>query len=93
MHPLIQEIEKAQRKESVPEFGAGDTVRVHVKVVEGGKELVQIFEGTVIFRKAGLSRSAFMVRKIINGYGVERTFLLHSPRVELHLVSRCQPWG
>ena len=49
MHPLIQEIEKAQRKESVPDFGPGDTVRVHVKVVEGGKERIQIFEGTVIF--------------------------------------------
>ena len=67
MHPLIQEIEKAQRKDSVPEFGPGDTVRVHVKVVEGGKERIQIFEGTVIFRKEGLSRAAFMVRKISNG--------------------------
>ena len=88
MHPLIQEIEKAQRKESVPDFGPGDTVRVHVKVVEGGKERVQIFEGTVIFRKKGLSRSAFMVRKISNGYGVERTFLLHSPRVDKIEVTR-----
>jgi len=88
MHPLIQEIERAQRKENVPSFGPGDTVRVHVKVVEGGKERVQIFEGTVIFRKEGLSRAAFMVRKISNGYGVERTFLIHSPRVDKIEVTR-----
>ena len=88
MHPLIQEIEKAQRKDGVPDFGPGDTVRVHVKVVEGGKERIQIFEGTVIFRKEGLSRAAFMVRKISNGYGVERTFLIHSPRVDKIEVTR-----
>jgi len=90
MHPLIMEIEKAQRKEAeaVPQFGSGDTVRVHVKVVEGGKERIQIFEGTVIYRKEGLSRAAFMVRKISNGYGVERTFLLHSPRVDRIEVTR-----
>jgi len=88
MHPLIQEIEKAQRKESVPDFGPGDTVRVHVKVVEGGKERIQVFEGTVLSRKEGLSRACFLVRKISNGYGVERTFLLHSPRVDRIEVTR-----
>jgi large subunit ribosomal protein L19 len=88
MHPLIQEIEKSQRKESVPDFGPGDTVRVHVRIVEGGKERVQIFEGTVIYRKEGLSRAAFMVRKVSNGYGVERTFLIHSPRVDKIEVTR-----
>jgi large subunit ribosomal protein L19 len=88
MHPLIQEIEKAQQKESVPNFGPGDTVRVHVKVVEGGKERVQIFEGTVLGRKEGSSRASFLVRKISNGFGVERSFLIHSPRVEKIEVTR-----
>ncbi|MGO8671721.1 MAG: 50S ribosomal protein L19 [Capsulimonadaceae bacterium] len=88
MHPLVQEIEKAQLKASVPQFGPGDTVRVHVKVVEGGKERVQVFEGTVISRKEGGSRSSFLVRKISNGYGVERSFLLHSPRVDKIEVTR-----
>ena len=88
MHPLIQEIEKAQLKESVPTFGPGDTVRVHVKVIEGGKERVQVFEGTVISKKEGGSRAAFTVRKISNGYGVERSFLLHSPRIDKIEVTR-----
>jgi large subunit ribosomal protein L19 len=88
MHPLVQEIEKAQLKESVPDFGPGDTVRVHVKVVEGGKERIQVFEGTVLGRKEGGARASFLVRKISNGYGVERSFLLHSPRVEKIEVTR-----
>ena len=88
MHPLVQEIEKAQRKESVPQFGPGDTVRVHVRVVEGGKERVQVFEGTVLGRKEGGPRSSFLVRKISNGFGVERSFLIHSPRLEKIEVTR-----
>lgn len=89
MHPLIQAIEKAQLKEGgVPDFGPGDTVRVHVKVVEGGKERIQVFEGTVIRRIEGGSRAAFLVRKISNGFGVERSFLLHSPRVDKIEVTR-----
>ena len=88
MHPLIQEIEKSQRKESVPDFGPGDTVRVHVRVVEGGKERIQIFEGTVLGRKEGSSRASFLVRKISNGFGVERSFLIHSPRVDKIEVTR-----
>lgn len=88
MHPLIQEIEKAQRKESVPDFGPGDTVRVHVKVVEGGKERIQIFEGTVLGRKEDGARASFLVRKISNGFGVERSFLIHSPRIEKIEVPR-----
>ncbi|MCW3060358.1 MAG: rplS [Capsulimonas sp.] len=88
MHPLIQEIENAQKKESVPQFGPGDTVRVHVKVIEGGKERTQIFEGVVIGNKEGSSRASFLVRKISNGFGVERSFLLHSPRVEKIEVTR-----
>lgn len=88
MHPLIQEIEKSQMKESVPQFGPGDTVRVHVKVVEGGKERIQVFEGTVLSRKEGASRACFLVRKISNGFGVERSFLIHSPRIEKIEVTR-----
>ncbi len=90
MHPLIQEIEKSQRKDqaSIPDFGPGDTVRVHVRVVEGGKERIQVFEGTVIGRKEGASRASFLVRKISNGFGVERSFLLHSPRVDRIEVTR-----
>ena len=83
MHPLIAEIEKSQRKESVPLFEAGDNVRVHVKVVEGGKERVQVFEGMVIATKQGNdTRDSFTVRKQSNGVGVERVFLLNSPRIE-----------
>ncbi|MBV9849906.1 MAG: 50S ribosomal protein L19 [Armatimonadetes bacterium] len=88
MHPLVQEIEQAQRKESVPSFGPGDTVRVHVKVIEGGKERIQVFEGTVLSRKEGGSRSSFLVRKISGGYGVERSFLMHSPRLDRIEVTR-----
>jgi large subunit ribosomal protein L19 len=88
MHPLIQAIEKNQLKPSVPDFGPGDTVRVHVKVIEGGKERIQVFEGTVISHKEGGSRSSFLVRKISNGFGVERAFLVHSPRVDKIEVTR-----
>jgi large subunit ribosomal protein L19 len=89
MHPLIAEIERAQAKESVPLFDAGDTVRVHVKVVEGGKERVQVFEGVVIATKQGnVARDCFTVRKISSGVGVERVFLLHSPRIDKIEVTR-----
>jgi len=88
MHPLIQEIERSQMKPTVPNFGPGDTVRVHVKVVEGGKERVQVFEGTVLSRKEGASRACFLVRKISNGFGVERSFLVHSPRIDKIEVTR-----
>ncbi len=84
MHPIIQEIENSQRKETVPDFGAGDTVRV----LEGGKERIQIFEGTVISRKEGASRACFLVRKISNGFGVERSFFIHSPRLDRIEVTR-----
>jgi large subunit ribosomal protein L19 len=83
MHPLIAEIEKAQRKQSNPSFEAGDNVRVHVRVIEGGKERIQVFEGMVIATKQGNdARDSFTVRKQSNGVGVERVFLLNSPRVD-----------
>ena len=78
---VIEQLEREQMKPEVPEFGPGDTVRVHVKVVEGGKERIQVFEGIVIGRKNGGSRSTFTVRKISSGIGVERKFPVHSPRI------------
>jgi len=66
----------------VPAFGPGDTVRVHLKIVEGGRERIQAFEGIVIARKGGGLRETFTVRRISHGVGVERIFLLHSPRIE-----------
>jgi len=81
MSTIIQEIEKAQLKAEKPEFGVGDTVKVHVRVIEGGKERIQVFEGVVISKRHDSSRETFIVRKISHGIGVERTFLLNSPRV------------
>ena len=78
----------ATPRDDRPEFGSGDTVRVHAKVVEGDKERIQVFEGVVIrVRNKGLS-SNFTVRKIASGVGVERTFPLHSPRVDKIEVTR-----
>jgi large subunit ribosomal protein L19 len=82
MSTIIDELERSQTKESVPLFRAGDSVRVYAKVIEGGKERLQMFEGVVIARRGTLSRTAFTVRKISHQIGVERTFLLHSPRVD-----------
>ncbi|MCT6892729.1 MAG: 50S ribosomal protein L19 [Lactobacillaceae bacterium] len=82
MNPIIEEITKEQKKTDIPKFKAGDTIRVHAKIVEGKRERIQIFEGVVIKRKGGNSISAtYTVRKISSGIGVERTFPLHSPRV------------
>lgn len=75
-------IERDQMKKKLPDFTPGDTVRVHVKVVEGGRERVQAFEGVVIGRKGGGIRETFTVRRISHGVGVERTFPLHSPRID-----------
>lgn len=85
---IIDQLEREQLREDVPSFGPGDTVRVHVRVVEGGKERIQVFEGTVIGQKDGSSRAAFTVRKISNGVGVERVFPLHSPRIAKIEVTR-----
>jgi len=79
---VLQTIEAQQMKANVPAFRAGDTVRVHVRVVEGEKERVQIFEGAVIARKGGAVRETFTVRKVSYGIGVERVFPLHSPMLE-----------
>ncbi len=75
-------VERTQQKTKLPEFGPGDTVRVHFKVVEGGRERVQPFEGVVVARRGGGLREMLTVRRIAHGVGVERIFPLHSPRLE-----------
>jgi len=88
MNP-IEAIEREQLRDDIPVFKAGDSVRVHVKVVEGEKERIQVFAGVVIGRKNGAVRSSFTVRKVSYGVGVERTFPLHSPRIErIEVVTR-----
>ena len=77
----ITQIEKGYTKDNVPEFKAGDTVKVHVKIREGDKERIQVFQGTVISRRGGGTNQTFTVRKISSGIGVERVFSLHSPNV------------
>ena len=66
----------------MPEFRPGDTIKVHIRIIEGNKERVQVFQGVVIKRKRGLMNATFTVRKISHGVGVEKTFALHSPRIE-----------
>ncbi len=77
----LHEIEKAQMRDDIPDFGPGDTVRVHVKVREGEKERIQVFEGVVIGRKGGGVRESFTVRKVSYSIGVERVFPVHSPGI------------
>lgn len=84
----LQQVELPYLKTDVPEFRAGDTVKVHVRVVEGEKERVQIFEGVVIARRGGGTREMFTVRKFSGGVGVERIFPLHSPSVSRIEVTR-----
>ena len=86
--PLIQEIEQAQLKTDVPQFGAGDTVTVQVKVKEGTRERLQAFQGVVIARRNRGLNSAFTVRKVSPGVGVERVFQLHSPIIDSIEVNR-----
>lgn len=78
---IIDAIQKEQFKDNVPEFSAGDTVKVHVKVVEGKNERIQIFEGVVLRRTGSGINENFTVRKVSQGVGVERIFPIHSPRV------------
>src|SRR5690606_18205359 len=84
----LQLLESAQLRDDLPDFRAGDTVKVHVRVVEGGRERIQIFEGVVIARNGGGARASFTVRKISFGVGVERVFPLHSPIIDRIEVSR-----
>jgi large subunit ribosomal protein L19 len=78
---LIKAVEKEYLKDDLPEFRAGDTVKVHVKVVEGSNERIQVFEGVVLRRMGSGISERFTVRKVTQGIGVERTFPIHSPRI------------
>lgn len=79
---LIRQIESEQTRSDLPDFSPGDSVRVHVKIVEGARERTQVFEGIVIKRQGGGLRETFTVRRVTYGVGVERTFPLHSPKIE-----------
>jgi large subunit ribosomal protein L19 len=85
---FIKMIEEEQMKKDLPDFRPGDTVRVHVRVVEGTRERIQVYEGVVIKIKGGGLRETFTVRRVTYGVGVERTFPLHSPRVDKIEVAR-----
>ena len=85
---IIEVLEQEQLRSDIPDFRAGDTVKVYVKVVEGSRERVQMFEGVVIARSGGGVRETFTVRRVSYGVGVERTFPLPSPRIEKIEVAR-----
>ena len=87
-NPLVENVEKAHLKSDVPQFTVGDTVDVHTRIVEGDKERVQIFSGTVIMRKGKGINETFTVRRIVNNEGVERIFPLHSPFIAKVVVKR-----
>src|ERR1700743_3063471 len=82
MHTAIAELEQAQLRDDVPVFRPGDTLRVHVRVKEGNRSRIQVFQGVVIRRQGGGVRETSAVRKISDGVGVERTFPVHSPSIE-----------
>ncbi len=85
---ILRAIEAQQIKADLPDFGAGDTVKVHIKVTEGKRERIQIFEGVIIKRQGGGIRETFTVRKISFGVGIEKTFPVHSPMIERIEVTR-----
>jgi large subunit ribosomal protein L19 len=85
---IVQEITKQQLRTDLPSFRPGDTLKVHVKVIEGSRERIQLFEGVVIKRRGGGISETFTVRKISYGVGVERTFPLHSPKIDKIQVAR-----
>lgn len=88
VNPLIAKITESQLRNDIPDFRAGDSVRVHARIVEGSRERIQIFEGVVIKRRGEGISEIYTVRKISNGIGVERTFPLHTPRVDKIEVTR-----
>ncbi len=89
MNPIIDELEKTYMAKEVPNLNPGDTVRVFVRIIEGNKERTQAFEGTVIKKHGSGINKTITVRKIFQGVGVERVFLLHSPRIEkINIVRR-----
>jgi large subunit ribosomal protein L19 len=89
MHTLIQEIEKAAMRADVPAFRPGDTLKVHVRVTEGNRSRIQVFQGVVIRRQGAGARETFTVRKVSYSVGVERTFPLNSPSIDkIEIVTR-----
>jgi len=91
LHPMqiTDAVERAQLRDDLPSFRPGDTVKVHVRVVEGGRERIQVFQGAVIRRQGGGLRETFTVRKVSFGVGVERTFPVHSPSIaKVELIIR-----
>ena len=85
---IIEVLEQEQLRSDIPEFRAGDTVKVHAKIVEGNRERIQVFEGVVISRSGSGVRENFTVRRVSYGVGVERTFPVHSPRIDKIEVAR-----
>ncbi|MDD2463272.1 MAG: 50S ribosomal protein L19 [Desulfobulbus sp.] len=79
---ILDKIDMEQMRFDMPDFRPGDTVKVHIRIIEGNKERVQVFQGVVLKRKRGTMNATFTVRKISHGVGVEKTFALHSPRIE-----------
>ena len=82
MSTIIDRINQEQMRMDHPDFRPGDTVKVHIRIIEGSKERVQMFQGVVIMRKRGTMDASYTVRKISHGIGVEKTFALHNPRIE-----------
>jgi len=82
MHTVIADIEQAQVRADIPDFRPGDTLKVHVRVKEGNRSRIQVFQGVVIRRQGGGLRETFTVRKVSYGVGVERTFPVHSPSID-----------
>lgn len=85
---IIKTIEDEQLRDDIPELNVGDTVQVHYRVTEGTRERIQVYEGTVLKIKGGGARTTFTVRRLSYGIGVERTFPLHSPRIDKLVVTR-----
>lgn len=79
---ILDQVTAEFKKENIPAFNVGDTLRVHVKIIEGSRERIQVFEGYVLKKQHGGINETFTVRKLSNGIGVEKTFPLHSPKIE-----------
>jgi large subunit ribosomal protein L19 len=89
MSTIIERINEEQLRQDHPDFRAGDSIKVYIRIIEGNKERVQIFQGVVIKRKGGTMGATYTVRKISHGVGVEKTFSLHNPRIEkIEVVTR-----
>lgn len=88
MNPIIKDLEAEAKREGIGNFQVGDTVDVHVRIIEGEKERIQVFTGTVIARNSSGINENFTVRRLVQGEGVERVFPLHAPRVEKVVVKR-----